>query len=58
MEILQKGVRWGAVTGMGLEMVGALTGLTPRCERGGGGGEAKGAGRKKLPDAEGVLPQA
>ena len=42
MEILQKGIRWGAVMGMGLEMVGALTGLTPQCERRG----AKGAGRK------------
>ena len=45
MEILQKGIRWGAVTGMGLEMAG---------EPGG----SKGGGEEKLPDADGVLPQA
>ena len=83
MEILQKGIRWGAAglwkyyrressgerrgygnttegnplgsghgNGVG-DGWGALTGLTPQCER----GEQRGRGGK-LADAEGVLPQA
>ena len=73
MEIPQKGIRWGAAglwkyhrresagerpgygNTAGLEMGGALMGLTPRSERGDG---SKGGGEEKLPDADGVLPQA
>ena len=70
MEITQKGIRWGAAglweyhkresagersREWGLEMVGALMGLTPRSEWGDG---SKGGGEEKLSDADGVLPQA